>query len=110
MIAEVPGPKIVIAGSGMSTGGRVVHHEKQYLPELKNTLLLTGYQAIGTPGRLIEEGLKRVHITGDDVVVRAHIEKISGYSGHKDSDGLLNFVADMAGSLKKEYVFMGGPK
>lgn len=110
MIAEVPNPKIVIAGSGMSTGGRVVHHEKQYLPNPNNTLLLTGYQAVGTPGRLIEEGVKKVHITGEDVMVRAHIEKISGYSGHMDSDGLLNFVSDMHNSLKKVYVVMGEPK
>src|SRR3989344_2801900 len=109
-IAEIPGPKIVIAGSGMSTGGRVVHHEKQYLPESKNTLLLTGYQAIGTPGRLIEEGLKKVHITGDDVIIRAHIEKISGYSGHLDGDGLLNFVSEMADNVKKVFVVMGEPK
>src|SRR3989338_396767 len=109
-IAEIPGPKIVIAGSGMSTGGRVVHHEKQYLPESKNTLLLTGYQAIGTTGRLIEEGLKKVHITGDDVIIRAHIEKISGYSGHLDGDGLLNFVSEMADNVKKVFVVMGEPK
>ena len=51
-----------------------------------------------------------MYITGDDVIIRAHIEKISGYSGHKDSDGLLNFVADMADSLKKVYVVMGEPK
>lgn len=110
MIAEVPGPKIVIAGSGMSTGGRVVHHEKHYLPDPNNTLLLTGYQAVGTPGRLIEEGLKRVHITGDDIVIRAHVEKISGYSGHMDSDGLLNFVENLGDSLKKVFVVMGEPK
>ncbi len=110
MIVTVPGPKIVIAGSGMSTGGRVVHHEKNYLPDPNNTLLLTGYQAIGTPGRLIEEGLKKVHITGEDVLIRAHIEKISGYSGHMDSDGLLDFVLGMTDSLKKVYVVMGEPK
>ncbi len=110
MIAEVPGPKIVIAGSGMSTGGRVVHHEKNYLPDPNNTLLLTGYQAIGTPGRLIEEGLKKVHITGEDVIVHAHIEKISGYSGHKDSNGLLNFVLDLEDSVRKVFVVMGEPK
>lgn len=110
MIGEVPGPKIVIAGSGMSTGGRIVHHEKHYLPDPNNTLLLIGYQAIGTPGRLIEEGLKKVHISGEDVIVRAHIEKISGYSGHKDSDGLLDFVCNMAEHLKKIYVVMGEPK
>ena len=110
MILEVPNPKIVIAGSGMSTGGRVVHHEKNYLPDANNTLLLTGYQSVGTPGRLIQEGVKTVHILGEDVIVRAHIATISGYSGHKDSDGLLNFVEDMQDKVKKVFVVMGEPK
>lgn len=110
MIMNVPNPKIVIAGSGMSTGGRVVHHEKNYLPDPNNTLLLTGYQSVGTPGRLIREGVKTVRISGEDVVVRAHIEVISGYSGHKDSDGLLNFVQDTQDRIKKVFVVMGEPK
>ena len=110
MIGNVPNPKIVIAGSGMSTGGRVVHHEKHYLPDPNNTILLTGYQSIGTPGRLIQEGLKMVYITGDEVAIRAHIVTISGYSGHKDSDGLLNFVEAMQDKVKKIFVVMGEPK
>ncbi len=110
MINSVPNPKIVIAGSGMSTGGRIVHHEKHYLPDQNNTILLTGYQSVGTPGRLIREGLARVRITGEDVLVRAHVETISGYSGHKDSDGLLNFVQDMQDSVRKVFVVMGEPK
>ncbi|OGI67124.1 hypothetical protein A2823_01695 [Candidatus Nomurabacteria bacterium RIFCSPHIGHO2_01_FULL_41_91] len=110
LINDVPNPKIVIAGSGMSTGGRIVHHEKHYLPDPNNTLLLTGYQSIGTPGRLIQEGLKKVRITGEDVAVRAHIVTIYGYSGHKDSDGLLSFVEDMQDSVKKVFVVMGEPK
>ncbi|MFZ2149856.1 MAG: MBL fold metallo-hydrolase [Minisyncoccia bacterium] len=110
LIADVPGPKIVIAGSGMSTGGRVVHHERHYLPDPNNTLLLTGYQSVGTPGRLIQEGLTKVRITGEEVPVRAHVVTIFGYSGHKDSDGLLNFVQDMQESLKKVFVVMGEPK
>lgn len=110
MIANVPNPKIVIAGSGMSTGGRVVHHERHYLPDPNNTLLLAGYQAVGSPGRLIQEGVKTVRISGEDVVVKAHIVTIFGYSGHKDSDGLLNFVEDMQNSIKKVFVVMGEPK
>ncbi len=110
MINEVPNPKIVIAGSGMSTGGRVVHHERHYLPDPNNTLLLTGYQSVGTPGRMIQEGMKTVRITGEDVIVRAHIVTISGYSGHKDSDALLNFVEDMQDKVKKVFVVMGEPK
>src|SRR3989339_2181788 len=103
MIGNVPNPKIVIAGSGMSNGGRIVHHERHYLPDPNNTLLLTGYQAVGTPGRLIQEGVKTVHITGEDVVVRAHVVTITGYSGHKDSDGLLDFVQDTQDTLKKAF-------
>lgn len=108
-IGDVPNPKIVIAGSGMSTGGRVVHHERHYLPDANNTLLLTGYQSVGTPGRLIQEGLRTVRISGEDIIVKSHVVTISGYSGHKDSDGLLNFVADTADSLKKVFVVMGEP-
>ena len=87
-----------------------MHHERHYLPDANNTLLLTGYQAVGTPGRLIQEGLKTVKITGEDVVVRAHIVTILGYSGHKDSDGLLNFVEDTQDTIKKVFVVMGEPK
>lgn len=110
MIGTVPNPKIVIAGSGMSTGGRIVHHERHYLPDPNNTLLLTGYQAVGSPGRLIQEGVKTVRITGEDIVVRSHVVTITGYSGHKDSDGLLNFVQDTQDTLKKVFVVMGEPK
>ena len=109
-ISEVPNPKVVIAGSGMSSGGRVVHHERHYLPDPNNTLLLTGYQAVGTPGRLIQEGLKTVHITGEDVIVRAHVVTITGYSGHKDSDGLIDFVEKTSDTVQKVFVVMGEPK
>ena len=110
LIKDVPNPKIVIAGSGMSTGGRGVHHERHYLPDPNNTLLLTGYQSVGSPGRLIQEGIKTVRITGEDVIVRAHIVTITGYSGHKDSDNLLAFVEDTADTVKKIFVVMGEPK
>jgi metallo-beta-lactamase family protein len=106
----VPNPKVIIAGSGMSSGGRVVHHEKQYLPDPNNTLLLLGYQSVGTPGRLIQEGVKTVKISGENVVVRSHVVTITGYSGHKDSDGLLNFVQDVEENVKKIFVVMGEPK
>ena len=109
-INQVPNPKVVIAGSGMSSGGRVVHHERHYLPDPNNTLLLTGYQAVGTPGRLIQEGVKTVRITGEDVIVRSHIVTITGYSGHKDSDGLIDFVENTSDSIQKVFVVMGEPK
>jgi metallo-beta-lactamase family protein len=109
-ILHAPDPKIIIAGSGMSNGGRIIHHEHNYLPNPNNTLLLTGYQSQGTMGRKIEDGAKTVRIFGEDVEVRAHIAKISGYSGHKDSDGLINFVENFANSAKRVFVVMGEPK
>ncbi len=110
MIVDSPNPKIIIAGSGMSNGGRIVHHEQNYLPHKENTLLLTGYQSVGTLGRLIEDGATHVSINGMDVKVRAQVAKIAGYSGHKDSDHLLEFVSHMSDKVKKIFVVMGEPK
>ncbi len=109
-ILHVPSPKIIIAGSGMSNGGRIIHHEKNYLPYSNNTILLTGYQAMGTLGRLIESGVKKLHIQGEEIPLNAKVEKISGYSGHKDSDHLIEFVEETAGVVKKVYIVMGEPK
>ncbi|MBP6911749.1 MAG: MBL fold metallo-hydrolase [Candidatus Pacebacteria bacterium] len=109
-ILHVPNPKIIIAGSGMSNGGRIIHHERNYLPDSNNTLLLIGYQSVGTLGRHIEDGAKTVSIMRDEVPVRAHIEKISGYSGHKDSDHLIQFVEATADRVKKVFVVMGEMK
>ena len=106
----MPSPKVIIAGSGMSSGGRIVHHEKNYLPDPNNILLLTGYQSAGSMGRQIEDGAKTVRIMHEDVPVRATVEKISGYSGHKDSTSLVDFVADVADKVKKIFVVMGEPK
>jgi metallo-beta-lactamase family protein len=109
-ILTVPNPKIIMAGSGMSNGGRIIHHEKNYLPDGSNTILLIGYQSLGTLGRYIEEGMKKLHIQGQEIPLRAHVEKIGGYSGHKDSDHLVEFVEPMAKRLKKVFTVMGEPK
>ncbi|MES2059907.1 MAG: MBL fold metallo-hydrolase [Patescibacteria group bacterium] len=109
-LLDSPSPKIIIAGSGMSSGGRVVHHEQHYLPDERNTLLLIGYQALGTLGRHIQNGEKHVRIYGHDVPVRAKIETIFGYSSHKDSDGLLEFVSNTRDTLIKVFTVMGEPK
>jgi metallo-beta-lactamase family protein len=116
-IEQVTGPKIIIAGSGMSTGGRVTHHEAAYLPDPKSTILLVGYQALGTLGRQLQDGEKSVKIwmhghdvAPQEVAVRAHIETIFGYSSHKDSDHLVEFVESTTPSLRKVFVVMGEPK
>jgi len=107
-IHTVADPKIIIAGSGMSTAGRVLHHEERYLPDENATVLLMGYQAPGTLGRDLQEGNKEVYIHDKKVKVRATIETINGYSAHKDSDHLVEFVEHAnTGNLKKVFVVMG---
>lgn len=102
--------KIIIAGSGMSTGGRILHHEKAYLSDPQSALLLVGYQTPGTLGRLLQDGIKQVKILGEQITVRAKVIAIGGYSGHMDSDHLLNFVHQTADTVKRVFVVMGEPK
>lgn len=109
-IDNMPGAKIIIAGSGMSAGGRVVHHEEHYLPDPRNTILLVGYQTMGTLGRRLMDGAKKVNINGHEVEVKAHIDSIFGYSSHKDSEHLVEFVETSHETLKKVFVAMGEPK
>ena len=109
-ILHKPDPKVIIAGSGMSSGGRVLHHEQNYLSNKNNTLLLIGYQAVGTLGRKLEEGTPYITINKQSIPVHASIKKISGYSGHKDSDALVDFASHSASTLKKVWTVMGEPK
>ena len=109
-IEHTNGPKIIIAGSGMSYGGRIMYHERAYLSDPKNTILIVGYQVPGTTGRQIEDGCKTVEIFDKKVKVRAHVETISGFSAHKDSDHLLAFIETAAPKLKQAFIVMGEPK
>jgi len=104
------GPKIIIASSGMSEGGRITAHEKKFLPDKNNALLLIGYQVAGSMGRRLQEGKKKVRMGKDWVKVRANIYTVSGYSSHKDSDGLVDFISHSRDSLKKVFVCMGETK
>lgn len=78
------GPMIIIAASGMATGGRVIHHLKAFAPDSKNMILLVGYQAAGTRGASLLQGAKTLRIHGGEVPVRAEIAMIQGLSGHAD--------------------------
>lgn len=109
-IKYATGPKIIIAGSGMSTAGRILGHEIRYLPDPNSTILFVGYQAPGTLGRQILEGVKKVRIDEVEVSVQAQVEEIGGFSGHADSDALLEFVSVSAETLEQVFVAMGEPK
>jgi metallo-beta-lactamase family protein len=106
-IKNIGNPKIIIAGSGMSHGGRIRSHEREYLGEPTTTLLLVGYQTVGSVGRLLQDGAREVHIDGERIRVRAHIEKIEGYSGHADRDQLVDFVSHTKDSLRHTFIAMG---
>jgi metallo-beta-lactamase family protein len=109
-IQSVPAPKIILAGSGMSNGGRVLSHERYVLPDPTSTLLVVGYQAVGTIGRRLLEGEKKLHVgKGEVIPVRAHIETLYGYSAHRDSEGLLELVEGAQDSIKHVFVVEGEP-
>ncbi len=106
-IAKTKGAKIIIAGSGMSHGGRIRNHEKNYLEDKNTTLLLVGYQTVGSLGRRLNDGAKKVTIDNTQIDVRAKIASIRGYSGHADRDQLVNFVAEGGDKAKQVFVTMG---
>ena len=110
-IEQTGGPKIIIAGAGMSHGGRIGRWEARYLPDPTTTLFVVGYQAPGTPGRRIAEGASSVRIAGSEVRIRATIEKLEGWSAHADRAELLKFAeAALAGKRTKTiFTALGEP-
>ncbi|HEX2863470.1 MAG TPA: MBL fold metallo-hydrolase [Deinococcales bacterium] len=90
---EMNGPAIILAGSGMMTGGRILHHLRNRLPSAANTLIIVGFQPAGGLGRLLVDGRDRVRIMGHDVAVRAQITTIGGLSAHADRTELLRWAA-----------------
>lgn len=101
------GAKIIIAGSGMSHGGRIRRHEQEYLDDTTTILLLVGYQSVGSVGRVLQDGARSITIDGHKIKVRAKIAQIQGYSGHADRDQLLELVAHGAKKAKQVFVTMG---
>ena len=93
---HVTGPAVIISSSGMMTAGRIVHHLKHRLPSPNNTIVLGGYMAPGTRGRLLEDGAESLRMHGQNVVVRAAVDKIPGLSGHADRSGLLRWLRPLA--------------
>jgi len=91
-INHIRGTVVIIAGSGMCTGGRVKHHLVNNITRPENTIMFVGYQAVGTLGRTIVDGAKRVRILGEKYPVRAGIAQIRGFSAHADRDELFGWL------------------
>jgi metallo-beta-lactamase family protein len=101
------GPFIVISASGMCEAGRVLHHLRHNIGDPKNTVLLTGYQAVNTLGRKLKEGMKNVRIFGIPTDVRARVESLDELSGHADSGELLAWMKPMTPTLKRVFLVHG---
>ncbi|MBL9100941.1 MAG: MBL fold metallo-hydrolase [Myxococcales bacterium] len=108
-LAGRTGPMVIIAGSGMATGGRVLHHLKQRLPDHRTTVLLAGYQAAGTRGRSLQDGAATLRIHGQDIPVRARVETIHGLSAHADRQELLRWLRGFKRAPRQTYVVHGEP-
>lgn len=106
-IADTAGSSIIIAGSGMCTGGRIKHHLKSNISRPASTILFVGYQAFGTLGRLILEGVDPIRLFGEEVAVKARVEKISGFSAHADRNELLKWLSNLDTAPRKVFVTHG---
>jgi len=105
-------PIMVVASSGMLTGGRIMHHLKDFLPDPKCTLLFIGYQGEGTLGRHLQDGGKTARIDGQELDVRCRVRSISGFSAHADQHELeawLGHFGKAGGSPKTVFIVHGDP-
>ncbi|MFX1764950.1 MBL fold metallo-hydrolase [Paraburkholderia sp. A1RI-2L] len=108
-IASRNGPMVIIAGSGMATGGRVLHHLNLYASDPRNTIALVGYQAPGTRGAALEAHAPAIKLHGDYVRVRAEIASISSLSAHADYRETLRWLAGMTCPPTRTFVTHGEP-
>ena len=103
------GPMVIVAGSGMATGGRVVHHIKQFAPDRRNTILFVGYQAGGTRGASMMAGAPTVRIHGEDVPVRAEVAHIDAFSSHMDAAEVEAWLRTAPHPPKRTFITHGEP-
>jgi metallo-beta-lactamase family protein len=105
-INSQPQPKMIMAGSGMSTGGRVLYHEERYLSDPNNIILFVGYQAPRTLGRRIQEGESPVYIHNHPIDNKIEIRRVEGYSAHADKEMLLDWLSHIK-QTKNIFVVQG---
>ena len=106
-LKDAQGPAIIISASGMATGGRVLHHLAQWLPDPASTVIFAGYQAAGTRGRRLQDGEQQTRIHGETVQVRAHIESVSSLSAHADAGEIMRWLSGFTRPPRKTFVVHG---
>ena len=106
---DLRGPAIIISASGMATGGRILHHLAHRLPDPKATVLLVGFQALGTRGRTLQDGAKTLRLFGEDVPVQARVETIHGLSAHADQNEILRWLGGFKQAPRTTYLVHGEP-
>ena len=103
------GPMVIVAGSGMATGGRVVHHLKAFAPDARNTIVLAGYQAGGTRGASLAAGAKTLRIHGQEIRVRARVVQLDDMSAHADRGGIMQWLGTLSPAPKRVFITHGEP-
>ena len=104
---EMDGPAIIIAASGMCTGGRIMHHLKHHLWRVGTHIIIAGYQAAGSVGRQLVEGVQRVMVMGEPIIVRAKVHTIGGFSAHAGQSDLLRWAAPLKGTGARVFLTHG---
>jgi metallo-beta-lactamase family protein len=100
-------PKIIIAGSGMLSGGRVLRYLQKYIGEPETTVAITGFQAVGTKGRRLVEGAQTLRIYGKDYVVKANIVNFEMFSAHADQDDIMTWISKLDHAPEKVFLIHG---
>jgi metallo-beta-lactamase family protein len=100
---------IIVSASGMASGGRVLHHLLQRLPDARNAVILGGFQAQGTNGRALQEGAKTLRLFGQEVAVRAEIVEMGQFSAHAGKSELLRWLAGLPAPPRQTYLTHGEP-
>jgi len=104
---SVSGASLIMAGSGMCNGGRIMHHLRHNLPNPDTAVLIVGFQSQGTLGRKLVDGAKSVRIFGEEIPVRASIHTMGGFSAHADQNGLLDWFSTVAPSKPRTIITHG---
>ena len=106
-INNLPPPKIILAGSGMAEGGRIIHHLAQYIDQAKNNILFVGFQVPGTLGHKLNQGDFTFNLYGKELKIKASIESIDGFSAHGDQKALLNWLSKFNKKPKNIFLVHG---